>query len=266
MSLLRSLWPRCSSRCISTTTRRLENWYSESGSYKGEGKTVVHVLNRDVADLLLIDSYSSHGFRINSGLFIIGPCAIFPRTIFHWDVSDHNNVPPEAMSLFALIEPKIDILLIGAGDKGNTIPYETRRYLQVMKINHEVLSTADACGEFNFLNSDNRNVACALIPPETVVLETDAQHIENLNLKRRLFSVEESSMEEVARLDEAMKERHYSRSLEEHIKMIKEKKKTHTQRIEEAVEKFTEKEAQKQLGRGNLGGLPDHSQDKDNKK
>ena len=199
-----------------TTTRSCVSdlSYSDSRAYKGHGKTVVNVLNRDVEDLLLIDSYSRHGFRINSGLFIIGPAAFFPRTVFHWDIASHHGITPESLSLFWLLEPRVDILLIGTGDQGNMIPYETRRFLQSKKLNHEVLSTADACGQFNFLNADNRNVACALLPPAVVEFDSESDWVYDKALKRRLFTTTTSSMDDVERLVEARLTRHGLEQLE----------------------------------------------------
>ena len=181
--------------------------YTDSRAYQGHGKTTVNVLNKDVEDLLMIDSFSTHGFRLNSGLFIIGPCAVLPRTIFYWDVPNHRGITPESLALFWLMEPKVDVLLIGAGDKGNTIPQETRSFLQKVKINHEVLSTPDAIGQFNFLNAENRNVACCLIPPETVAIETMEDLIDTQRLKKRWLTGQGSSAEEVWRLKEARMEK-----------------------------------------------------------
>lgn len=50
-----------------------------SGSYHGDGKTKVNILNQELELGLLINSYSQFGFRLNNGLNVIGPMAIFPR-------------------------------------------------------------------------------------------------------------------------------------------------------------------------------------------
>ena len=138
---------------------------NDSSGYDGDGKTTVSVLNRDERELLLIDTYSSAGFRLNSGLFVVGPLAIFPRTIFHWDVNSVADINSKSLSLFWMLEPKIDILLIGTGDEGLTIDQDVRIFLKQKNISCEIMSSSRAAAEFNWLNVDNRNVAAALIPP-----------------------------------------------------------------------------------------------------
>lgn len=89
------------------------------------------------------------------------------RTVLSWTVNDANNINEESLSLFAIIEPKLDIIVIGTGNKMedrtffNTLLPFARKY----KLNLEVLPTDQACSTFNFLNSEGRYVAGALIPP-----------------------------------------------------------------------------------------------------
>ena len=61
-----------------------------------------------------------------------------------------------------------DILVIGVGDPGNKIDPKVIQYISSKKINIEVLSTEKACATFNFLNSESRCVAGALIPPTNI--------------------------------------------------------------------------------------------------
>ena len=43
------------------------------------------ILNNEM-DGLGINGFSQLGFLLNNGLRVIGPCAIFPRSILHWNV------------------------------------------------------------------------------------------------------------------------------------------------------------------------------------
>ncbi|GBP57355.1 NADH dehydrogenase 1 alpha subcomplex assembly factor 3 [Eumeta japonica] len=79
-------------------------------AYEGDGKTTVQVLNQDQELGLMVDSYATFGFRLNIGITVIGPMAIFPRTVMSWQVRGSNEVTEEAFRLFALLEPKIDLL------------------------------------------------------------------------------------------------------------------------------------------------------------
>lgn len=89
------------------------------------------------------------------------------RYVFSWNISDYEEINENSLRLFCVLEPKIDILIIGTGDQRNT-PKLSMNLLQFMKkhgINCEVLPTEQACTTFNFLSSEGRMVAGALIPP-----------------------------------------------------------------------------------------------------
>jgi NADH dehydrogenase [ubiquinone] 1 alpha subcomplex assembly factor 3 len=47
----------------------------------------VTILNKEYSSGLLVDAYSPLGFKLNTGMRVIGPCAIFPKTILRWNVS-----------------------------------------------------------------------------------------------------------------------------------------------------------------------------------
>lgn len=201
MSLLRPILRRSSAigRLLRLPCRTCLT-FDRGGAYDGDGKTSLTVLNRDEEDMLLIDSYSSHGFRLNSGLFVCGPAAFFPRTIMHWDVEGPWDVTVGSLSLFWLLEPKPDLLIIGVGDKGMTIDDEVRLFMHKKKITMEILDTAHACAHFNWMNSDHRNVVAGLIPNQTMKLQLDTEQWDNVLVKHRLFHADGSSMNHV--LDE----------------------------------------------------------------
>ena len=39
---------------------------------------------------MFVEAYSSQGLRLSSGLGVIGPCVIFPKSILHWNVSSYK--------------------------------------------------------------------------------------------------------------------------------------------------------------------------------
>jgi len=49
-------------------------------------RTTVSFLN-DEMDGLGINGFSTLGFLLNNGLRVVGPCAVFPRSILQWNVS-----------------------------------------------------------------------------------------------------------------------------------------------------------------------------------
>lgn len=104
----------------------------------------------------------------NDDIRIIGPAVFFPREVLHWNVKDFNDINEASLSLFTLLDPKVDILLIGLGHKVERLSQEAMNYLRGNKINFEILTTEKACALFNFLNGEKRQIAAAMIPPEVI--------------------------------------------------------------------------------------------------
>ncbi|KAK7868391.1 hypothetical protein R5R35_013678 [Gryllus longicercus] len=144
-------------------------------SYEGDGKTTVSILNTDPSTGLMIDSYSQMGFRLNNGMVVIGPMAIFPKTVLSWNIDSVTKVNEESLSLFCALEPKIDILILGVGDNQefSTFNRNILKYMNQNKISVELLTTEQACTTFNFLNAERRYVAGALIPPNSLRVNED---------------------------------------------------------------------------------------------
>ncbi|XP_043224164.1 NADH dehydrogenase [ubiquinone] 1 alpha subcomplex assembly factor 3-like isoform X3 [Amphibalanus amphitrite] len=158
----------CSSvktRGLSVTPQRLE--YSE---HNEDQKTTVTFLNREMGDMISVDGISQYGFHLNSGVVVLGPMAVFPRTVLGWNVPSASHITPASLALFAILEPRLDCLVIGTGDRGTTVSKEVIAFLRQKKISFEILPTEQAAATFNFMNLERRCVAGALIPPVDVRL------------------------------------------------------------------------------------------------
>ena len=114
--------------------------------------------------------------------------AVFPNAVLSWRVMDFLQVDERALSLFTIIEPKPDIVILGYGDRPRTairsprLAYdidddkeeqEEKSYrliekrnkeiakhcakltltMKQKKINLECLPTEDACSAYNYLVS-----------------------------------------------------------------------------------------------------------------
>ncbi|RZC39788.1 zinc finger protein 2-like [Asbolus verrucosus] len=151
--------------------KRLES----PGAYEAEGKTTVNILNNETELGLMINGFSQMGFRLNNDITVLGSMVIFPRSVLSWSVSDINEITEESLSLLTILEPKLDIVVLGIGDPQKdfsfykkVVPFSRRH-----KLTFEILPTLQACATFNFLNSEGRHVAGALIPPQTVTVDYD---------------------------------------------------------------------------------------------
>ncbi|GMR49217.1 hypothetical protein PMAYCL1PPCAC_19412, partial [Pristionchus mayeri] len=140
-------------------------------------RTRVSYLSEDMmeAKQMGVRGLSCYGFRMIDGSFLYGPVALFPKTALSWRVQTPDDITPESLSLFAALEPKIDILVLGVGDKKNIDKVRARvhRFLQEHKIGLEISDTEDAMATFNWLNAEGRYVAAALYPPDDLMISNE---------------------------------------------------------------------------------------------
>lgn len=64
-----------------------------------------------------IGSISKYGFRLYDGQFLYGPIAIFPKTVLSWRVFTPDDITSESVQFFTMLEPKLDVLVVGPGDR-----------------------------------------------------------------------------------------------------------------------------------------------------
>uniref|UniRef100_A0A8C5J0B6 NADH dehydrogenase [ubiquinone] 1 alpha subcomplex assembly factor 3 n=2 Tax=Passerellidae TaxID=1729112 RepID=A0A8C5J0B6_JUNHY len=127
-------------------------------------RTRVMVLEPESPNIMFIEGYSTRGFTI-SGDLVVGPCAVLPRSILQWNVGSHRDISLESLSLFRLLEPQIEILVLGTGDRVERLHPAMMKQMRERGIAVEVQDTANACATFNFLMNEGRVVAAGLIPP-----------------------------------------------------------------------------------------------------
>ncbi|XP_030584523.1 NADH dehydrogenase [ubiquinone] 1 alpha subcomplex assembly factor 3 [Archocentrus centrarchus] len=127
-------------------------------------RTTVSVMKKEEDGGLLIHSYSTTGFNID-GNRVFGPCAVLPPAILQWKVGSSKDITEESVSLFHMLEPKIEILVLGTGTRLERIDPSVLALLKRKGIAVEVQDTPNACATFNFLVSERRIVAAGLIPP-----------------------------------------------------------------------------------------------------
>jgi len=91
---------------------------------------------------LQITSFNQFGFSINAHIKALGPILVFPKTIFSWNIEDINEINEKSLSIFKLMHPRVDVLVIGTGDKYEKINPNVPRWLIQNNIrNFEILPT-----------------------------------------------------------------------------------------------------------------------------
>ncbi|XP_048879171.1 NADH dehydrogenase [ubiquinone] 1 alpha subcomplex assembly factor 3 [Brienomyrus brachyistius] len=127
-------------------------------------RTTVSVMQKEADSDLLIHSYSSRGFTIGRNR-VLGPCAVLPPAILQWNVGSYKDISVESLALFYLLEPRIEVLVLGIGGRVERLDRNVLDFLRKKRIAVEIQDTPNACATFNFLFSERRAVAAGLIPP-----------------------------------------------------------------------------------------------------
>lgn len=112
------------------------------------------------------------------------------RSVLSWNVGDAGDINESTLSLFTVLEPKIDVLVIGLGDAvAPEVAHRIMAFSRKHKVNVEILTTESACATFNFLNAEQRMVAGAFIPPTQLRLnENDMMNAQRRN--NQLYEVD----------------------------------------------------------------------------
>ena len=117
----------------------------------------------------LVTRYSTKGFTIQ-GNRLYGSVAILPPISFSWKIAKAEDINVESLQLFTVAEPRIELLVIGTGEKICLLPTDVRNYLKKYNIAYEVVDTPHACSTFNFLLEEHRLAGALLIPPDHIPL------------------------------------------------------------------------------------------------
>ncbi|MEM9682026.1 MAG: Mth938-like domain-containing protein [Pseudomonadota bacterium] len=113
-------------------------------------------------DRQVIESYGEGRFRI-SGAPYTGSVLVFPDRTIAWPVSRMEDISVGALSGVLDAEPRVEILLVGCGERLVPLSEDLRGPLREKGIGCDAMDTGAACRTFNILLAESRRVAAALI-------------------------------------------------------------------------------------------------------
>ncbi|KAJ7334374.1 hypothetical protein OS493_014685 [Desmophyllum pertusum] len=146
--------------------RRFEQHSVEKESLQTTVTFITDFKDRDGRDSPpFITSYSNRGFHIKD-IKVFGSVAVLPSTFYHWRIKKPEDITAESLALFTIMEPPIEIVVVGTGEKILHLNPEIHSYLKKHNILLEVQDTANATATFNFLLEEKRLVGAAFIPPQ----------------------------------------------------------------------------------------------------
>ncbi|KAJ3681745.1 hypothetical protein LUZ60_014318 [Juncus effusus] len=112
---------------------------------------------------LRFQGYTDTGFTINKVNYE-GSLLIIENKIMSWAPKKFSDITPESLSIFQIVRPVPEILLLGCGR--NIIPAspELRKFIRSTGMKMEQVDSRNASSTYNILNEEGRSVAAALLP------------------------------------------------------------------------------------------------------
>jgi len=109
-----------------------------------------------------LDAYGNHGFRFG-GMSHRGSILTTPSGVRAWPVEATAGISVAALAPAIAEAASIDLLLIGTGETLTPLAPELLATLREAGLRVDVMSTATAARTYNFLVSEGRQAAAALI-------------------------------------------------------------------------------------------------------
>ncbi|XP_032680928.1 NADH dehydrogenase [ubiquinone] 1 alpha subcomplex assembly factor 3 isoform X1 [Odontomachus brunneus] len=168
-------------------------------AYEGPGKTTVTFISKEIGPRILISKCNKDGFTLHNGMVILGPTVLFPRQALCWNIASAKYINDTTLSLFTVLEPKPDLLIIGVDSQYNLqFIRSTQKLMYKYNITVEILPVFQACKVFNFVNEEGRYVIAALIPQQS------AHMLPRIDMKRATNSDDPKSKSREDRTDKKL--------------------------------------------------------------
>ena len=110
----------------------------------------------------VVQGFRPGGFTIG-GVRHDSSVLVHPQGTVAWEVERLEQLTVETLDPLLEVEPAVEILLVGAGDRFAPAPPALRANLRARGVSLEAMDTKAACRTYNLLVAEDRRVAAALI-------------------------------------------------------------------------------------------------------
>ena len=111
-----------------------------------------------------VEGYSPEGFTINS-ITLPGTVLLLPQVSLLFHVNRLEELTPDSLEVLRLLDPPIEVLIVGTGRTLQPLPPATEEWLAAHCIAPELSPSRHACSTFIFMGAEGRRVAAVLFPP-----------------------------------------------------------------------------------------------------
>ncbi|KAG0550150.1 hypothetical protein BDA96_01G314500 [Sorghum bicolor] len=123
----------------------------------------INLIDSVPEDELRFQSYDDTGFKINNVKYE-GSLLIVENKIMTWAPKTFSEITAESLSIFKVVHPIPEILILGCGRHIQLVSPELRKFIRSTGMKLEAVDSRNAASTYNILNEEGRPVAAAVLP------------------------------------------------------------------------------------------------------
>ncbi|KAK7386206.1 hypothetical protein VNO78_26250 [Psophocarpus tetragonolobus] len=123
----------------------------------------INLIDQVPEDQLRFQGYNDTGFTVN-GIEYEGSLLCVGNFLMSWKPKKFSEVTADSLSLFQVVRPIPEILILGCGRNIQHVDPELRRFIQSTGMKLEAVDSRNAASTYNILNEEGRIVAAAVLP------------------------------------------------------------------------------------------------------
>ncbi|KAE9459924.1 hypothetical protein C3L33_08169, partial [Rhododendron williamsianum] len=123
----------------------------------------INLIDNVPEDQLRFQGYTDEGFTVN-GVAYEGSVLCVGNLITSWSPKKFAEITADSLSMFQIVRPIPEILILGCGRYIQQVDPELRRFIRSTGMKLEALDSRNAASTYNILNEEGRIVAAAFIP------------------------------------------------------------------------------------------------------
>ncbi|KAJ8450677.1 hypothetical protein Cgig2_021149 [Carnegiea gigantea] len=123
----------------------------------------INLIDNVPEDQLRFQEFDDTGFKVN-GVKYEGSLICVGNLLMSWSPKKFSEVTPESLSIFQILRPIPEILIIGCGRHIQPVNSELRNFVRSIGMKLEAVDSRNAASTYNILNEEGRIVAAAVLP------------------------------------------------------------------------------------------------------
>ncbi|XP_028754745.1 NADH dehydrogenase [ubiquinone] 1 alpha subcomplex assembly factor 3 isoform X1 [Neltuma alba] len=123
----------------------------------------INLINNVPEDQLRFQGYNDTGFTVNKVEYE-GSLLCVGNLLLSWKPKKFSEITSDSLSIFQILRPIPEILIIGCGRHMQQVDPELRRFIRSTGMKLEAIDSRNAASTYNILNEEGRIVAAAVLP------------------------------------------------------------------------------------------------------